>query len=153
MPMKKKSNLNNVSLRNKCSCLSMLALVLSFGAGAAMSLSVPALSLAASAALCLSAAPAHAATTPIERVADGRVLTKADIPISGAIVYLKDSRSQTIRTYICDQQGRFHFGELSQNTDYELWAESNGVRSKPKSISSFDNRNDYNFTLKIDTSK
>jgi hypothetical protein len=94
-----------------------------------------------------------AASVPIERVADGQVVSKANTPVSGAIVFLKDSRSQSIRTYICDQQGHFHFGQLTQDTDYQLWAEANGARSKTKAISSFDSKNDYNFTLKVDTAK
>jgi hypothetical protein len=90
---------------------------------------------------------------PIERVVDGKVVGKADAAISGAVVYLKDSRSLAMKTYITDDAGHFHFGQLSQNTDYELWAVSNGARSKSRSISSFDDKSGYNFTLKIDTAK
>jgi hypothetical protein len=90
---------------------------------------------------------------PIQRVIDGKVTNKSDAFIAGAVVYLKDSKSLAVKTYITDDAGLFHFGQLSQNTDYELWAESNGVRSKSKSISSFDSKNSYNFTLKIDAAK
>ncbi len=90
---------------------------------------------------------------PIERVADGKVVNKADAPLGGAVVYLKDSKSLAVKTFIADDAGHFHFGQLGQNTDYELWAESNGVRSKSKAISSFDSKNAYNFTLKIDAAK
>jgi hypothetical protein len=88
---------------------------------------------------------------PIQRVADGKVVNKADVPIVGAVVYLKDSKS--VRTFITDDTGHFHFGQLGQNVDYEIWAENNGTRSKSKAISSFDSKNDYNFTLKVDTPK
>jgi hypothetical protein len=90
---------------------------------------------------------------PIQRVVDGKVTNKADAFIAGAVVYLKDSKSLAVKTYITDDAGLFHFGQLSQNTDYELWAESNGIRSKSKSISSFDDKNSYNFVLKIDAAK
>jgi hypothetical protein len=90
---------------------------------------------------------------PLERIAQGKVVNKAGSSIAGAVVYLKDSRSNAVKTYIADNEGHFRFGDLSQNTDYELWAESNGVRSKSKAISSFDSENNFNFTLKVDSAK
>jgi hypothetical protein len=90
---------------------------------------------------------------PIERTVDGKVTGKNDAPLSGAVVYLKDSKSMAVKTYLTDDAGHFHFGQLGQNTDYELWAESDSQRSKSKSISSFDSKNSYYFTLKVDKAK
>jgi hypothetical protein len=90
---------------------------------------------------------------PIERVANGKVTNKSDVAISGAVVYLKDSKVLSVKTFITGPDGVFHFGQLGQNTDYELWAESNGTRSKSKTISSFDSKNSYYFSLKIDATK
>ncbi len=90
---------------------------------------------------------------PIERTVDGKVVGKDDAPLSGAVVYLKDSKSMSVKTYITDDAGHFHFGQLGQNLDYELWAESGNMRSKSKSISSFDSKNNYYFTLKVDKAK
>jgi hypothetical protein len=90
---------------------------------------------------------------PEQRVADGKVVGKDDAPMAGAVVYLKDVKSLSVKTFITDDKGIFHFGNLGQNTDYELWAESDKERSKTKSISSFDSKNNYNFVLKIDRAK
>jgi hypothetical protein len=98
------------------------------------------------------AAPAQK-NVPQERIATGRVVDKDGGPIGGAIVYLKNSRSNAVKTYIADDQGNFRFGELAQDTDYELWAESNSVRSKSRQISSFDNENKFYFVFKVNVTK
>ena len=90
---------------------------------------------------------------PRERIVEGKVVNKDGGPIGGAVVYLKNSRSSGVKTYIADQDGHFRFGELSQDTDYELWAESNTVRSKSRQISSFDNENKFYFVLKVSVAK
>ena len=90
---------------------------------------------------------------PRERIVEGKVINKDGAPIGGAVVYLKDSRSNGVKTYIADEDGHFRFGELSQDTDYELWAESNTVRSKSRQISSFDNENKFFFVLKVNSTK
>jgi hypothetical protein len=92
---------------------------------------------------------AQSAAVPKQRTIDGKVVNKADAVLPGSVVYLKDTRTNAVKTYICDDTGHFHFGQLSQNTDYELWADSNGVKSKSKSISSFDDKNSFVFTLTI----
>ena len=87
---------------------------------------------------------------PIQRVVDGRVDNKAGAAIDGAVVYLKNIKTLSVTTFICATDGKFHFGQLSQNEDYELWAELNGKRSKSKHVSSFSNQNKFTFSLTLE---
>jgi Carboxypeptidase regulatory-like domain len=86
----------------------------------------------------------------VDRIVEGTVIGKDNKPLSGAVVYLQNGKTSAIKSYLTDDAGRFHFGQLAQSTDYEIWAESNGERSKSKNISLFDSKNSFNFTLKVD---
>jgi hypothetical protein len=98
-------------------------------------------------------APLLLAQDQAPRVVQGKVVDKGDAGLKGATVYLKDGHTLGVRSYIATDDGTYRFGQLAQNTDYELWAESEGKKSGVKTISSFDSKPQINITLKIDTSK
>ena len=87
-----------------------------------------------------------------DRVVQGKVVDKADAAVKGATVFLKDGHTLSVKSYVADD-GSYRFGQLAQNTDYELWAEFNGKKSSVKNLSSFDTRSTFNINLKIDTAK
>jgi hypothetical protein len=87
------------------------------------------------------------------RVVQGVVRNETDQPQANAVVYLQDQKSLQVRTYITEADGRYRFGQLNSDVDYQLWAEFKGHKSKTRSISSFDSKKQFLFDLKIDTSK
>jgi Carboxypeptidase regulatory-like domain len=81
----------------------------------------------------------------------GQVLTKSDAPIAEAVVYLKNTKTLTIKSFISEKDGGYRFHGLSQNIDYEIYADYQGQKSPTKTISSFDTRNNITLNIHIDT--
>ncbi len=87
---------------------------------------------------------------PVQRTVMGKVVGKDGAGIKGAIVYLEDDHTSTVKTAIADADGSFRFVQLASNTDYTVWAKADGKKSANKAISSFDSRNSFTLSLKID---
>jgi hypothetical protein len=98
-----------------------------------------------------SAVDTYAANT--ERSVQGKVVTGSDTPVSSAIVYLSDTRTMAVESYITQQDGGYRFEQLSPNDDYKLWAQLDGKKSKTKILSSFDDRSTFHVILKIGSGK
>ena len=92
---------------------------------------------------------AETTKVPKLRTVEGTVCRDDGKPVQGAVVYLQDSKSLAVKSYLSDAEGRFHFRQLSMSADYDLWAEMNGKRSKTKSISQFNSKPDLQYTLKV----
>jgi len=101
------------------------------------------------AVLAVPASPAFAQGAATRTVA-GKVVDKDGAALKGAIVYLKDSHTLSVKSAVTIDDGSYRFGQLAQNTDYEIWAANGGQKSGTKNISSFDNRKEFDITLKID---
>lgn len=84
------------------------------------------------------------------RTVHGTVVAKQDDPIPSAVVYLKNLRTQTVKTYIADDAGHYRFSGLDPNVDYEIHAENKDETSAKRTISSFDNRKEIVVVLKVD---
>lgn len=84
------------------------------------------------------------------RTVRGTVIDKSDTPIISSVVFLKNSRTNTVRSYITDEQGNYRFSGLDPNADYDIHAEKDGAKSQVRTVSSFDGRKDIVLNLKID---
>jgi carboxypeptidase family protein len=83
------------------------------------------------------------------RTVTGHVINRADQPLHGAVVYLKNTKTLAIKTYISENDGSYRFSALSPNVDYELYADYQGAHSDTKTLSAFDNRKQVEVTLRI----
>ncbi|ADW70416.1 carboxypeptidase-like regulatory domain-containing protein [Granulicella tundricola] len=87
---------------------------------------------------------------PVQRVVQGTVQDKNGVAIKGAVVYLQDSRTNSVKSAIALDNGSYRFVQLTQGTDYSIWAKSEDKKSATKTISSFDTKNELTINLKID---
>lgn len=88
-------------------------------------------------------------TTP-GRLLTGKVIDKDDNPLPNAVVYVTDTRTRAVKTYIVGPDGTFRFPALAANVEYEIYAQSNGKASDTKRMSQFDDRKVVSIVLRID---
>jgi hypothetical protein len=85
------------------------------------------------------------------RLLTGRVVDHQDNPIPSSVVYLANTRTRAVKTFIVGQDGMYRFPALSPNVDYEVYAQYQTRKSDTKTVSQFDTRPTVNINLKIDT--
>lgn len=87
------------------------------------------------------------------RTVRGTVVDSSNAPMASAIVYLKNMRTLTVRTYISSSHGHYRFSGLDPNVDYKIHAEHRGFTSGTRTISSYDSRHEIIIDLKVDRKK
>jgi Carboxypeptidase regulatory-like domain len=83
----------------------------------------------------------------------GEVRSNQGQPLADAVVYLKNTKTLVVKTFITEGTGAYRFPALSPSVDYEVHAEYKGARSDTKTLSSFDSRKQAIIHLKINTEK
>jgi hypothetical protein len=83
------------------------------------------------------------------RSVQGAVTNADDSIAAGAVVYLKNVKTLQVRSFITQEDGLYHFYELSPDVDYELKADLKGATSSSKTLSSFDSRKQAVINLKV----
>lgn len=87
------------------------------------------------------------------RTVRGVVVNASETPVSGAVVYLKNMKTRTVRTYFSSAAGGYHFSGLDPNVNYQVHAEDRDLTSAIHLISSFDSNPDIVINLKVDRKK
>jgi Carboxypeptidase regulatory-like domain len=85
----------------------------------------------------------------VGRLLSGKVLDQQDSPLINSVVYLTNTRTRAVKTYIVGTDGTYRFPALSSGVDYEVYAQYNGKKSDTKSVSQFDDRPQVYIDLKI----
>jgi hypothetical protein len=86
----------------------------------------------------------------VGRLLFGKVLDPQDNPLPDAVVYVTNTRTRAVKTYIVGPDGTYRFPALSNAVDYEVYAQFKGHKSDTKSVSQFDDRPQVYLDLKID---
>jgi Carboxypeptidase regulatory-like domain len=128
---------------------SMKHSVIAFAAGLLIMLSAPMFSTLALAA----PAPQFGRSSKPDktRLLTGKVLDSGDSPLPNAVVYLTNTRTRSVKTYIVGPDGAYRFPALQPTIDYEVYAQYNNRKSGTKTVSQFDDRQQVYISLKIDT--
>jgi len=84
-----------------------------------------------------------------QRAVMGSVVDAESAPIAGATVFLRNSKTKSIRSYTSSKDGRFRFAQVNMAEDFDLWAEKEGKKSATKTVSSWDARKEFEAELKI----
>ena len=87
------------------------------------------------------------------RSVKGVVLSPDGKPVKQAVVYLKNTKTLIIHSFIAKDDGSYYFHELSPDLDYELRGEADGLSSPTKTLSSFDTRKEAVIDLKLAAKK
>lgn len=87
------------------------------------------------------------------RTVRGLVSDKSDNPLPNSVVFLKNLRTNAVRSNFADGDGNYRFSGLDPNADYEVHAEMEGAKSPVRSVTSLDSRKEIVMNLKIDRKK
>jgi len=103
--------------------------------------------------LSVPAALAQKNKEPSTRSVSGIVTGPDQKPLVGAVVQLTDTKTKNVRSFYTQDNGEYHFNELSPDIDYELMAMYQGATSKTKTLSVFDSRKKPVINLQLNPKK
>ena len=87
---------------------------------------------------------------PQTRTLTGFVSNEHGSALNDSVVYLTNTRTMGVKTYIVGKDGLYRFPALSPNIDYQVYAQYKNQKSDTKTLSSFDSRPNAVINLRID---
>jgi hypothetical protein len=84
------------------------------------------------------------------RLLSGKVLDHGDKPVPNSVVFLTNTRTRAVKSYIVGEDGAYHFPALAPNIDYEVYAQYKSQKSDTKTLSQFDDRAQVSINLRVD---
>jgi carboxypeptidase family protein len=87
---------------------------------------------------------------PQTRILTGMVSNQHGNPLADSVVYLTNTRTMSVKTYIVGKDGVYRFPSLSPNIDYQVYAQYQSHKSDTKTLSSFDSRPNAVINLKVE---
>lgn len=81
----------------------------------------------------------------------GTVRDRQHEPLCGALVQVENGVTMGVVSYITNRDGKYTFKRLDEDTDYRLWVNFRGAKSKVRKLSQFDTNEpkiiDFTFNL------
>src|SRR5262249_19068635 len=87
---------------------------------------------------------------PMPKNIHGFVLDTQGKPIVGAKGFIKDLKTQVVRTQVTDAEGRINVLAFATTEDYEVYAEFKDKKSESRTVSGFVNRQDNVLNFQLD---
>jgi hypothetical protein len=84
------------------------------------------------------------------RAVQGSVQDSKGAALKGAMVFLKNSRTNKVQSVSVDETGKFRFVQVPIRDDFKLWAVAAEKKSPEKVISSFDTKTEVTRDLKVE---
>jgi hypothetical protein len=84
-----------------------------------------------------------------DRSVEGVVTDQHRHPLEHAVVQIHNDWTLMVRSYVTQADGKYHFAGLSRDTDYQLRADYDGIRSPARTLNKFDSHEDRKMNLTI----
>jgi len=83
------------------------------------------------------------------RTVEGLVTNAEKQPVENAVVQLKNTKTLQIRSFITQEDGKYHFAGLQTDVEYEVKADHDGVSTSWKTLSVFNSKKTPVINLKL----